>query len=266
MHLSFENKVALVTGASKGIGLEVVRGIAAAGGTVIAASRSLTPELSELIDAGSVVHGPADLTQHDAAEALAERAVRDYGHLDIVVNNVGGVLNPRLGGFLSVSDDEWIETLELNLMSMVRTCRATIPRLLEGGGGAIVNVSSINAFQPDVGVVDYSASKAGMTSLSKTLSMEFGPQGIRVNAVSPGPVRTPLWLADGGLADKLGAAMGADQAGVMQAVMDGMGGITLGRYGEANEVANVVLFLASDAASLVTGSDFVSDGGVVKTL
>lgn len=266
MQLSFEGKTAVVTGASKGIGLEVTRALAGAGAQVVAGSRTTSDELGGLASKWPVVHEAVDLTEPSGGEQLVARAVREFGGIDVLVNNVGGVSDPRLGGFLTVGDDEWRTSLELNLLSAVRTCRAAIPRILERGSGAIVNVSSINAAQPDVGVVDYAAAKAALANLTKTLSFEFGPQGIRVNAVSPGPVCTPLWTGAGGLADKIGTAMGADHAGVMQAVMDGMGGVTIGRYGEPSEVANVVLFLASDAASLVTGADYVADGGVLKTI
>lgn len=156
--------------------------------------------------------------------------------------------------------------MELNLLSAVRATRAALPVMLQRGGGSIVNVSSVNALLPDPSVVDYAAAKAAMTNLSKSLSAEFAPQGIRVNTVSPGPVRTPLWTGPGGLAEQLAGAMGTDIDGAMQAMAEGLGGIKLGRFGTAEEIAHLVVFLASPAAAWMTGSDVVIDGGLVKTL
>jgi NAD(P)-dependent dehydrogenase (short-subunit alcohol dehydrogenase family) len=135
------------------------------------------------------------------------RAAEAFGGLDVLVNNAGGApegSGPR-ASFLDVGDADWHAMLELNLLSAVRASRAALPLLLERGGGAIVNVSSVNGRRPFPFVVDYSASKAAMTNLTKALSEEFAPRGVRVNAVSPGPVRTPWWTDDGGLADVMAA-------------------------------------------------------------
>ncbi|MGH3145258.1 MAG: SDR family oxidoreductase, partial [Rubrobacter sp.] len=183
--------------------------------------------------------------------------------IDVLVNNVG-VGDPRTAGFLKVGDEAWQRTFNLNLMSAVRASRAALPYLIERGGN-IVNVSSLNARLPQPPVVDYAASKAAMTSLSKALSEEFGPLGVRVNAISPGPVRTPFWEKEGGFAHQLAQATGGEVAAVLEALPE-QAGITLGRFAEAGEIASLVVFLASnERAGIITGSEFVIDGGMGKT-
>jgi NAD(P)-dependent dehydrogenase (short-subunit alcohol dehydrogenase family) len=268
MRISLAGKVVLVTGASKGIGLEVARAAAEAGGQVVAGSRTVTPGLAELASSASVITVSTDLVRPGAADRLVAAAEETFGGVDVLVNNVGGLPGraPRLGGFMSVSDEDWQQALDLNLFSTIRAVRAAVPSILRRGGGAIVNVSSMNALLPDPSVVDYSAAKAAITNLSKSLSAELAPQGIRVNTVSPGPVSTELWTEPGAVGEQLAAALGTDVAGAMGAMADGLGGIKLGRFGTPQEVARLVLFLASDAASWMTGTDVVIDGGLVKTL
>ncbi len=121
------------------------------------------------------------------------------GAIDILINNVGGA-HPRVGGFLSITDEDWVSTMNLNLMAAVRMTRAVLPSMIAAGGGAIVTTSSVNAFLPDPAVLDYSASKAAVANFSKSLSKEVAQHNIRVNTVSPGPVSTALWLGKGGVA------------------------------------------------------------------
>jgi NAD(P)-dependent dehydrogenase (short-subunit alcohol dehydrogenase family) len=169
-----------------------------------------------------------------------------------------------MAGFAAITDEDWQRTFDLNAMSAVRASRAALPLMVERGSGVIVNVSSINARLPQSPVADYAAAKAAMTNLSKLLAEEFGPRGIRVNAVSPGPVRTPLWEDEGRFGHGLASAMGAETAPLLEALPE-QAGITLGRFTEAGEVADLVLFLASERAGAVTGSDYVIDGGMLKT-
>jgi len=260
--LGLTGKAAVVTGASKGIGLAVARALAQEGARVVAAARGTTPELEALAAERMVLPVALDLLAPDGPARLVERAVAELGRIDVLVNNLGRSV-PR-GGFLGITDDDWREMLEVNLMTAVRACRAAIPRMLEAGGGAIVNVSSVNAFLPAPALPDYSAAKAALKSLSKSLSEEFGAHGIRVNTVSPGPTSTPLWLdPETGLAARMAAARGTSA----DAVLDGMRGmLTLGRYSEPEEVAAVVVLLASDRAGSVTGSDWVIDSGRVKVM
>ncbi|MBO0843055.1 MAG: SDR family NAD(P)-dependent oxidoreductase, partial [Nocardioides sp.] len=195
--------VAVVTGASGGIGLAVTRALVAGGATVVAGARKPTAELDELEGVTTV---PGDLTTSSGATDLVAAAL-EHGRLDILVHNVGAV-TPRTNGFLMVTDEQWQSTLELNLLSAVRTVRAALPPMLTAGRGSIVVTSSVNAVLPDPTVIDYSAAKAALTNLCKSLSKEVGPRGVRVNTVSPGPVATQLWLGEGGVASTLAQAGG----------------------------------------------------------
>src|SRR5205085_369987 len=145
-----------------------------------------------------------DLGTPEGPAALIEDAVSAYGKLDLLINNVGAA-HPRPGGFLSITDDDWFASLTLDLMSTVRATRAALPHLL-ATSGTIVTVASVNAVLPDPLVMDYSAAKAAVASFCKSLSKEVGPQGVRVNTVSPGPVATDLWLGRGGVAETVGGA------------------------------------------------------------
>ncbi|TCK60113.1 oxidoreductase [Curtobacterium sp. PhB136] len=264
MDLHLTGKVAVVTGASKGIGLAITEALVAEGARVVAGARSITDELVALSDSGQVLAVPVDLSTPDGPAELVARAAH-FGGLDVLVNNVGAV-TPRTDGFLAVSDEDWSRTLNLSLLAPVRTTRAAIPLLLERGGGNVVTIASVNAFLPDPGVIDYSATKAAVWNLSKSLSKEYGPQGIRFNTISPGPVSTPLWLGDGGVAATVAAAMGVTPEEARERIIAEGGGFSTGRFTEPAEVADLVLLLASDRAGNVTGADFLIDGGLTKDL
>jgi NAD(P)-dependent dehydrogenase (short-subunit alcohol dehydrogenase family) len=252
---------ALVTGASKGIGLAITRALAAEGAHVVAGARSSSAELAELSEAGRVHEVKVDLSTAAGPEDLVA-AAREYGALDILVNNVGAV-TPRVNGFLAVTDDDWLSSLNLTFLAAVRTTRAALPDMLSAGRGTIVNTCSVNAFLPDPGVIDYSAAKAALANFSKSLSKEVGPRGIRVNTVSPGPVATDLWLGDRGVAATVAGAQGGDPKAVAAAQAAQS---PTGRFTTPEEVADLVVLLASGRAGNVTGSDFVIDGGLVQTL
>ena len=175
MDLHLADKVAVVTGASKGIGLAITRALVAEGAMVVAGARSITDELVALSDTGQVLAVAIDLSTGDGPAELVSRASH-FGGLDIVVNNVGAV-TPRTAGFLEVSDDDWLATVNLTLLAAVRTTRAAIPLLLERGGGNVVTICSVNAYLPDPGVIDYAAAKAAVWNLSKSLSKEYGAAG-----------------------------------------------------------------------------------------
>jgi NAD(P)-dependent dehydrogenase (short-subunit alcohol dehydrogenase family) len=261
MDLALSGKHALVSGASKGIGLAITRALVAEGATVVAGARSGSADLSELAAGGQVHEVKVDLaTPTGPAELVA--AARGHGPLDILVNNVGAV-TPRLNGFLEVSDDDWLASLNLTFLAAVRTTRAALPDMIAAGRGTIVNTCSVNAFLPDPAVIDYSAAKAALANFSKSLSKELGPHGIRVNTVSPGPVSTELWLGDHGVAATVAGAQGGDPKAIAatQAAQ-----APTGRFTTPEEVADLVVLLASERAGNVTGSDFVIDGGLVQTL
>ena len=188
-----------------------------------------------------------------------------FGGLDIVVNNVGAV-TPRTAGFLEVTDEDWLATVNLSLMAAVRTTRAAIPLLLERGGGNVVTIGSVNAYLPDPGVIDYAATKAAVWNLSKSLSKEFGSRGIRFNTISPGPVSTPLWLGENGVAATVAKSMGVTPEEARRRIIEGGGGFSTGRFTEPEEVADLAVLLASDRAGNVTGADFLIDGGLTKEL
>jgi len=192
MDLELTDKVAVVTGASKGIGLAVTRALVDEGAHVIAGARS-TDSLEGLEGVTAV---PVDLAAADGPALLVAKALEEHGRVDVLVNNVGGV-RLRTEGFLGTSDDEFQWAMDMNFFAALRTTRAAIVPMLDQGAGAIINVASVNAFfQPDAGTIDYGAAKAALVNLTKTLAQEFGPRGIRVNAISPGPVGTDLWLGE----------------------------------------------------------------------
>jgi NAD(P)-dependent dehydrogenase (short-subunit alcohol dehydrogenase family) len=260
MDLALADKRVLVTGASRGIGLAVARRLVAEGATVVSGSRENSPELEALGDVGNVVQIAVDLLTESGPSDLVKAATND-GQVDILVNNAGAV-TPRLEGFLSVTDDDWWRTLNLTFMVAVRTTRALLPHMVERNSGSIVNNVSINATLPDPLVIDYSAAKAALRNLSKALSKEFGPKGVRVNSVSAGPVATGLWLGEGGVAETVAAAQGGapDQI-VNQAVRD----TATGRFTRPEEIADLIVFLASDRAANITGVDYVIDGGLTQS-
>src|ERR671917_65261 len=264
MDLDLNGRVAVVTGASKGIGLAVARTLVKEGALVVAASRSSSPELEAL---DRLAHVPADLIDPAAPAEVVARAVETFGGIDVLVNNAGGpppgTSLPRFG-FLPLTDDDWRQMLAFNLLSAVRACRAAIPRMLERGGGAIVNISSVHGRQPSAANVDYGAAKAAMINLTKALSEEFGPQGIRVNGVCPGPVRTPWWTDEGGAADILASHTGSDREGVLTTLAPEMMQLTTGRLAEPQEIADTVVFLASPRAASTTGTEVVVDSGMMK--
>ncbi|MFK4145157.1 oxidoreductase [Streptomyces sp. NPDC004065] len=258
MSTPLQGRTAVVTGASKGIGLAVVAALARSGATVVAGSRSSTPELDSLVNQGPVTWIPVDLGEPQDAERLVQAA---GGRVDVLVNNVGGA-PVRTGGFLSVTDADWQRVLDLNLLSAVRVTRAALPLMLGAGQGSIVTVASVNATLPDPMVIDYSAGKAALVAFSKALSKEVGPRGVRVNTVSPGPVRTDLWLAGDGVAATLSAAAGTTPEDV---VAQAAAASVTGRFSTPEEVAELVVFLAGDRAGNITGSDMVIDGGYIPT-
>jgi NAD(P)-dependent dehydrogenase (short-subunit alcohol dehydrogenase family) len=261
MDLQLQGKVAVVTGAGKGIGLAITKMLVDEGAYVVAASRTVdTLEGLERVTPVAI-----DLIAPDAPGRLIQQAVDAHGRVDILVNNVGAV-RLRLEGFLGTSDEEFEWSLQMNFLTAVRATRAALGPMLEQGAGTIVNTASVNAFyEPDAGVIDYGAAKAALVNFSKSIAQEFGPKGIRINSVSPGPVATDLWLGEGGVADTVAKASGTDIASAREQIVAGMGGFPTGRFTTPEEVATLVVMLASERTANVTGSEYVIDGGLIKT-
>jgi NAD(P)-dependent dehydrogenase (short-subunit alcohol dehydrogenase family) len=259
MDLELAGKVAVVTGASKGIGLAVARALASEGASVVAGARTV-----ESLDGLDRVSGFAvDLGRPGGPEALVAHALERHGRVDVLVNNVGRV-HLRLDGFLATTDADFEASLQINFFAARRATRAAVAAMLDQGGGTIVNVASVNAFfHPDGLVVDYGAAKAALLNMSKALSQELGPRGIRINSVSPGQTATDLWLGDHGVAATIGQATGTDATTVRE---QALAAIPTGRFSTPEEVATLVALLASPRTANVTGSNYIIDGGLVKTM
>jgi NAD(P)-dependent dehydrogenase (short-subunit alcohol dehydrogenase family) len=256
--LGLEGRVAIVTGASRGIGLAVVRGLLDEGAEVVAAARNSSPDLDGLLASGRLQIFRVNLAEASGPSRLVELAGE---RIDILVNNVGSA-PVRSGGFIAVTDDQWDQTISLNLWPPVRCTRSALPLMLAAGRGSIVNICSVNSTLADPAVIDYSAAKAALASFSKALSKEFGPRGIRVNTISPGPVATDLWLGGQGVAATLSQATGAKPEEVVDEAAHQS---PTGRFTQPSEVADLVLLLASDRTANVTGADIRIDGGLVPT-
>lgn len=268
MDLQLGDRIAVVTGASKGIGLATTASLLGEGASVLAVSRTVSDGLAALTSS-RLQHVPLDLTDPDAPAAAVAAAVKHFGCVDILVNNAGGpppgATLPRFS-FMASSDDDWRAMFEFNLFSAARAVRAAVPVMLERGGGAIVNVSTASARQPGPMNADYASAKAGLRTLTMALSEEYGPQGIRVNTVSPGPVRTPWWTEPGGAADVIGEVAGAGRTEVLDKVAPAMMNLSTGRLVDPQEVADAIVLVASPRSASTTGADIVVDGGFAKAV
>jgi 3-oxoacyl-[acyl-carrier protein] reductase len=249
MDLGLHDRACLVTGSTGGIGLESARLLAEEGARVVTCGRGEAPGI------GEVLHVQADLGVVGESERLIEEAAGALGGLDVLVNNVGIARQAR---FEEVPDEEWDAYWQLNVMSHVRAIRAALPHLRAAEKAAIVNVSSTAGKRPSTGMPHYSVTKAAVLSLSRLVADLYAKDGIRCNAVTPGPTATQAWLGEGGL---------ADQQGNRDEVLARVGaGRPLGRLAEPEEIAAVIVFLCSDRAAYVTGSAWSADGGTVPII
>jgi len=241
MELGIEGRTAVVTGASRGIGAAVADRLEAEGARVVRVSRS----------------EGIDVTAPDAAERIAALAA---GHVDILVNNAG---SSEVKPLDELTDDDFYAAFELNVMAPMRLMRHFAPPMAKRGWGRIVNVTSSAGKRPSQTWPAYSVSKAGQHSLSRVYADRWAAQGVHVNAVAPGPTGTPLWRAPGGLAEQMAARAGISPAAAIERQS---GKVPLGRFGQPDEVAAVVVFLCSERASWVTGAAWSADGGTWQSM
>ena len=263
MELGLKGKVAVITGASKGIGKAIARSLAAEGSAVALCARDkgeLARTAEEIAKEGiKALTVSADLTQPTEAKRLIQETIGRFGRIDILVNNLGGPLH--FASFLELTDDDWKAEMELDLMVAVRMCREAVPFMQRQGGGRIINIASELALQPDGDMPHYAAAKAAILNLTKNISKAYALDGILINAVSPGMIATP---AVEEMATETAKRMGITAAEVLtRFVTKRRPHLALRRPGQADEVAAVVLFLASEAASYITGTNIRVDGGSV---
>ncbi|HET9115995.1 MAG TPA: SDR family oxidoreductase [Gaiellaceae bacterium] len=242
MDLGLADSVCLITGSTGGIGLETAKLLRAEGATVVTTGRG----------GGDV---QADLSEPGEPERVVGETIERHGRLDVLVNNVG---YSEIRKLEDVTDDQWQASFEINLMSAVRATRAALPGMRGRGTGTIVNVSSTAAKRPSTGMPDYSVMKAALLSFSRLVADLYAKEGIRCNAVTPGPTATGAWLGEGGLADQQG-----ERDEVLAKVAAGR---PLGRLARPEEIAAVVVFLCSPLASYVTGAAWSADGGTVPII
>lgn len=250
----------LVTGSTAGIGLETARLLAEEGARVVVTGRDEARVERARAEVGAALGIASDLSRPDAPAAVVERVERELGAVEGLVNNVG-IAYQR--SFEELEDADWEELWQLNVMSYVRAIRAVLPSMRKAGVGVIVNVSSTAGKRPSGGMPDYSVTKAAVLSLSRLVADLYAGDGIRCNAVTPGPTASPAWLAPGGLADQGAARSGKTRDEVLAGVAKGR---PLGRLAEPEEIAAVIAFLLSDRASYVTGAAWSVDGGTVPVI
>jgi len=253
----FAGKRVLVSGGTKGLGRATVERFLAGGARVITAARS-TPDPIDGVD-----YVQADLTTAEGGETLARAVLETMGGVDILAHVIGGSSTPG-GGFVALTDEHWLSELNLNLLATVRLDRLLIPQMAARGTGAVVHVTSIQSILPlPESTTAYAAAKAALRTYSKSISKELGPKGVRVNAVSPGWIMTE---ASVDMLKRLQAANGGTIEEARQLVLDGLGGISIGRAAEPHEVADLIAYLASDRAASIHGAEFIIDGGTVSTV
>ena len=255
MDLGLQSTVCLITGSTGGIGLESARLLAAEGATVVTSGRR-----DEAPGVGETLHVAAELSRAGEPERLVREVEEQLGRVDCLVNNVGLAVQRS---FDEVTDAQWDEVWQLNVMSYVRAIRAVLPGMRERRAGVIVNVSSTAGKRPSTSMPDYSVTKAAVLSLSRLIADVYAKDGVRCNAITPGPTATEAWLAAGGLADQQAARSGKTRDEVLAAVG---GGRPLGRLAEPEEIAAVIAFLCSPRAGYVTGAAWSADGGTVPII
>jgi 3-oxoacyl-[acyl-carrier protein] reductase len=253
MDLGISGRACVVTGASRGIGLAAARALADEGAHVLIVARSAPS--GELPPGADWLE--ADVTSAGAAERIVEECTRRFGQVDVLVNNAG---TSRARSLEELTDDEWEEQWQLHVMASMRLMRLAAPGMADRGWGRIVNVGSSSGKRPSLSNAAYSVTKAAQHALSRVFADTYADKGVLVNAVAPGPVESPLWMAEGGLADQAAERSGVSRDEALEAARSK---IPLGRFGREEEIAWVIAFLCSERASNVTGSTWSADGGAV---
>lgn len=249
-------KIALVTGGTKDIGKAIADELAALGATVIVSARN---QPMEEVPYHFIA---ADLTQARNNEQLGKQKLKDYGKLDILINNVGGTSAPA-GGFSVLSDEDWENDLQLNLLAAIKLDKALVPSMIERKAGVVIHISSLNGKLPlFASNFSYGVTKAALNNYSKALANEVASKGVRIITVSPGMVQT---TAMENLLTSYATSIGKNLNETTQIVMNSLGGVMMNRLAQPEEIANLVGFLASPKASYITGSNYVIDGGTIPT-
>jgi 3-oxoacyl-[acyl-carrier protein] reductase len=259
MDLGLEGKVCVVTGASKGIGLETSRRLVAESAQVLMVARD-GDRLASVAEELGAEYLACDVTDPEADERIVATCAEQMGGIDVLVNNAGTTF---ARGLAELSDQDWLDQYALHVLGPMRLMRAAAPRMAARGGGRIVNVASSAGKRPSLTNPAYSVTKAAQLSLSRVFADEFAAQNVLVNAVAPGPVATGLWMDDGGMGDQTAAARGLSREEALAAQEDK---VPLGRFAQPGEVADVVVFLCSARASTVTGAAWSADGGAVQII
>lgn len=251
-------KIALVTGGTKGTGKAIAERLLKAGADVIISARNMPVEPNEKLYFIS-----ADLSKSSGTQKVVEEVLVKYGRLDILVNNLGGSETPG-GGFAVLSDEDWEQSLQSNLLAPVRLDRAFLPQMVERKSGVIIHIASIQGKLPLYdSTLPYAAAKAGLINYSKSLSNEVSPKGVRVLTVSPGWIMT---MAASRMIERIAQSANTTTEQATQSVMAALGGIPYGRPAQPEEVAELVGFLVSPRANYLTGTEYVIDGGTIPTI
>jgi len=252
-----DGKRVLVTGATGGIGEATALCLQRAGATVMTTART-TPADLQIPD----LFIEADVSTVEGVNRVVQETLARLGGIDALVHIVGGS-SSATGDLLALNDENWQKTLDFNLFSAVRLDRGLLPSMLQQGSGVIIHVSSISRRMPLNTTVPYAAAKAALTTYSKGLANVVAPHGVRVNSIAPGFIETP---AAGRLIERLANSSGTDSDTARKGLMDALGGIPLGRPGRPEEVAELIAFLISDRAPFIIGSEYVIDGGTLRTI